>query len=765
MDNLTTLNDLSRDEFSFQPWTGSVVHVDYERMSVVVMNDRTREAVKEITEWPATQSGMESNNVEMPEYGTRCVVMALHSKGGFQKHVIVSWLNCGTDNAIQGIASRPFEGVKKYSTRHRGMYRKAYPGESVRWSPGGYTERLYSGWDQQSMDLSREVEDPLRRTLTTLNGRVLERTDYQMVQEGQVNRQGGPDCFEVVLPDGTKEEVLYLQQTFKPKTDPRERYLSGIQDLIPLTERVHRVMEFSLDYPVPKELWEDEETLDFMLGLTIPEAKWWQRTAIKAVDKLKCDDQTEMITQQWDHPNTGLKEAVGPTREEGITPRRRGWILESSEGTLVGYNKFDKPNYGKVLKPTIFPYNKKGRFNVDAVASYEPIVPYPDHVEVKMASGVWSMRFPYEYNTTRFEITKEGMLLFDIGSSIPRENIKWDPMKYEHPHGAGRSIEGHTTGSVKMVLGKNRDEEESLDLTTIGGTILRLGADDSSLPDFRRNVMTQIRGKKDVVAKRELQWWKEPKLNPGDAGDLEDKKGAENVSLRGAFDGGMFLRLGARDIQAKRRHLINGYKDGPGKERWAPSDGGRKDSRTNGRPCYGAGDSNYKFHDLPKVTDPLLNIEPYANSGDPTFGAVDLMGSSADIHAVRDIFLRVGANEKSNQSLTMDLLGGILMAVGKDKAGRSLSAQLDGGVEATIGMNDQKKGVRLEINGDVDIAIRGHLNLNVTGDITGECSSRIHHSKIKDITRSTSIFRTGLVGNIDEAPTFVRNQGNYSSGE
>jgi hypothetical protein len=766
--NTRSLSFASRLDNSYRLFYGVVVHEDYERMCLYVQDDRVEGLIyQNVQDFPGRATGNEGTDVTMPSLGAKCLCCTIDDRGGACKIAVVSFLNSGSGNGIQGIATRMVQGEKisGLSRRLRGMYRKAYPYETTHWNPLGFTEKTGEGWDQQALDLSRDKLDPFRRTRISLTGRSLSHTDYQLSQEGPVVRPKGPDCFDAVLPDGSKENVLYLQQTFDSKADPRGRYLSGVQDLIPLTEKVSRVTEFALDFPLTPELLEDEESLDKMLGLTLPVDKWWARTSVKAVGPVSCDDQTEMVDQSWDHPDSSDEKAVGPTLAEGVTPRRRGWILEKSEGTLVGFNQFDSSTYGKVLKPVIFPHTTKGRFAVDVESSYLPVKPYQDHVEVKMAASAWNMRFPYEYNTTRMDISKEGMLSFEIGSTIPKENIQWDSSKYEHPHGAGRSIEGHTLGSVKMVFGKNRDEEDSLDLTALGSTVLRLGADDASLPDSRRSVLTQIRGKKDAVSKRDLQWWKDSKLKPGDAGDLENKTGAENVSLRAAMDGGMFLRLGARDPKSQRRHLMNGYKDGQGTKALPTSDASRKDSKTNGRPTYGAGDSNYQFHDMTTVAKPQLNKYPYSWSGDPTEDSVDTMGSSADIHAVRDIFLRAGAHDKSGQSLTMDLAGGILSAIGVDKKGRSLTAALDGGIEATIGSNKQKKAIRLEINGDVDIVIKGHLNFNVTGDISGECTNLIHLSKLKHITRCVKKIDTAVVGIIKEAPDFVMNQGMYKSSE
>lgn len=759
---------LRRDDLRYRLFLGEIKYVDYERMALVILDVGSGFVHNEVLVFPAIQSSKETTHVSMPEVGTQCLCCVLEDQGGYQKIGVVSYVLSSTFAAVQGLAYKGPDGVEGMDRRYRGLYRKAYPGETTNWSPLGFSERIGAGWDHQAMDLSRDTLDPFKRTRTTLQGGRVDKTDHSVTKEGPVVRPGSPDVFPVLTPDGTAESILHLRQTFKPKSDPRARYLKGDPDQIPLTESVERVMEFALDFPITKELLDNEEQLETLLGLTLDASKWWGRTGLKKVGDISCDDQTHMIEQGVDHPKVASDpdvRGIGPTQGEGPTPRRRGWIIEKSEGTLVGFNKFDSSTYGKVLKPTIFPNTPKGRFSVDTESGYLPTTPMEDHSEVRLAASAMSLRFPYEYNTTRMDITKEGMLSFEIGSTLPKENILWDKGKYEHPHGAGRSIEGATTGSVKLVFGKNRDEEESLDLATTGGALLRLGADDGSLPDSRRSTLTQIRGKKDVVAKRELQWWKKAKLTPGDAGDLEEKRGAENVSLRAAMDGGMFLRLGARHAESKRRHLINGYQDGPGRLPWSPSDPSRKDSRSNGRPTYGAGDPVYRFHDLSKVTEGKLQIGPYASSGDPTGGSADTMGRSADIHAVSDVFLRAGAHEKSGQSVTLDLAGGILAAIGKDKQGRSISADLDGGIEMTVGQNNQKKGIRLEINGDVDIVIRGHLNLNVTGDIVGECASSVTLAKLNHVIRGNKVMQKALTCHVKESPTMIANQGNYSSPE
>ena len=135
--------------------------------------------------------------------------------------------------------------------------------------------------------------------------------------------------------------------------------------------------------------------------------------------------------------------------------------------------------------------------------------------------------------------------------------------------------------------------------------MLRLGADDTSLPNAKRGdgkgrtVLTQMRSQNDKSDDRTLQYWKEPAQAAGDAVNLEDKQGMESISLRGAFDGGTVLRLGAKDPKSKRRHLYNGYVDGQGLTQWGIEESDRLDSKSPGRQTYGAGDDTYRFAHLP----------------------------------------------------------------------------------------------------------------------------------------------------------------------
>ena len=745
----------TRSQEEFQVFLAKVLTVDYERKVCTLEDFRTTRTFVNVSVLPANSSSFESTDVQMPEPGATCLAVPLLWDGGFSQIAILAYVALDTNRALDAIAIRGPEEVGGFQERRRGTYRKAYPGQKTVSAKGGYSEKIDDGWDRSTKDLSRDKVDSDRHSWTQMTGRRVSYTDAGLKFEGPINRPGAATIQPHILPDGSKEFIVYLNPTAKLE----DRYVSGAQDVIPFVESTQRIQEYSLDYPLPLEVLETD-LLDFALGTV---ADPWGRTTIQTTGGISCDNEAVLIDQAADHPTSRKLPTVGPTTAEGLTPARRAFILERTEGTLVGYNRFDLGTYGQVLKPTLFPYKKTGRFGANTESGYLPVNDSADHAEARLAASALAVRFPHEYNTTRWDITKEGMISFEVGSTLPQENI---PLAggYEHPHGAGRSMEGHLVGSLKLVIGKNRDEEDAIDVQALGQTVLRLGADDSSLPDARRTVLTQTRGQGDTLQARHLQYWSSAKLKPGDAGDLENKTGAENVSLRAAFDGAAVLRIGARNPAALRRHLINGYQDAPGKNPYSVGDTSRIDSHSSGRPTYGAGDSLYRFHDLAQVGSPQVNMLPYAWSGSPVT-SMDRHGLSMDVHTVRDILLRIGQNPDSGQSLLMDLAGGLVAALGKDNQGRSVTAALDGGAELTIGPNAQGRGLRLEIRGDVDWTVKGNFHMHVTGDTIWESTTHRAIAKTDYIVTAQKVIESALTRHTTEAPDIVHNQGLYSSDE
>jgi hypothetical protein len=748
-----SLHATGKTEEAYQVFAATVLSVDWEREVVTLQDLRTNSVLAEVGVIPCGANSNESTDLTMPEEGSTYLCVPIQYTKGYMKVALITPILTDTSRAKDAIGYRLLDKTPGYSTRKRGNFRKAYPGQHSVSMASGYTEKTDAGWDRATQDMSRDWLNSHRRQWTQTTGRRVTYTDSGLSFQGTVSRPDADGVTPVTLPDGSKEFTVYLQ----PGATPKDRYVSGQQDVIPFTENTTRVQEYALDYPLPPEIFQTD-LLDFVLGTA---ADPWQRTTIQTSGGISFDSETYLASQGFDHPVSGTP--VGPTLNEGVTPQRRGFIVEHAIGTLVGYSRFDKSTYGKVLKPVLSPYTQQGRFGADFESGYNPVVDSTDHVEARLAASAYAMRFPYEYNTTRFDVTKEGFASFEIGATLPKENI---PLAggYEHPHGAGRSLEGHLVGSLKLVVGKNRDEEDAIDLQALGQTVLRLGADDTSLPNRGRTVMTQTRGKGDAVQKRTLNYWDSPKLAPGDAGDLTNKTGAENISLRLAADGALVARIGARDPNSKRRHLVNGYQDGPGKTAYPVTSTSRIDSHSPGRQTYGAGDNIYAFHDLTQVGTPKINMLPYNWSGQPLTNP-DAHGLSVDLHAVRDVLLRIGSNPASGQSLLLDLAGGIVLAGGADQQGRSLTAALDGGVEMTIGQNKQKKGLRLEINGDVDLLVKGNMHRHVTGDIIDECATYRMVCKTDYVVTAQKIIEAGMTRHTTEAPDIVHNQGLYESDE
>jgi hypothetical protein len=752
--------DRTKDRLAFEVFVVEVLTIDYERKVLTVEDVRNRLIYTEITAFPAVFSSLEGGETALPEQGARGVACNWVYESGFHDVVILSWLASGSLRTIDAIAFRPVEGdeIQGWSDRLRGTYRKTYPGQKTSVYKGGYSERIDIGWDRQALDWSRDRLDPARQTWTRITGREVEYTNAGLKMIGPVNRPDATNLTKRRLPDGTFEYVSYLQ----PGGTLKQRYTSGQQDIIPFTEATELVQEFALDYTLPAEVIQTD-LFDTVLG-TLGDP-WGRTTVTSPSGQVAYDSESFMITQTWDHPTNTAHPggAVGPTLKEGPTPQRRAFIIEKAQGTLVGYNRFDKSTYGLTLKPSVFALTPNtaplggGRFSVDVAGGYTPVVDSEDHVEARLAASCMSVRFPYEYNTSRFDMTKEGLLVAELGATLPKENSGFAGT-YEHPHGAGRSLEVHSVGSIKAVIGKNRDEEEALDIVALGQTVLRLGADDTSLPDARRDINTQIRQKGDAVASRDLQYWASAKLSPGDIGDPTNKTGGESVSIWAGLDGGVVMRFGARNAASKRRHFMNGYKDAQGTQPWSVGDSSRIDSHSSGRPTYGAGDATYLFNNLTQAGSPQIGTPPYAWSGQPVTN-MDAHGLSLDLHTVRDILLRVGANPASGQSILIDTAGGIVLGLGKDMQGRSVTGTLTGGMEITIKANNQGKALRLEIDGDIDITHRGNLHWACGGDFITECTNWRHITKCDRVFTQQKAVDSSLATHTIEAADIIHSEG------
>lgn len=752
-----------KQEETLRPFPVRVMSVDRNKPALTLRHAETGLVITGVTKFPVTASSYETTSMDLPEVGACGMAMYETWSKGYFTVAVICWIPSDLPSNVDAVAHRAsnYAANEGYATRRRGVHRRPFPGQRSTTLSSGYHEFQGAGWDRMAQDLSEDHLDSNRRDWTRLTGRSLDYTEAGLRISGPVNRPGADTGLvpEETLPDGTTRQVVLL----KPGVTASSRYLTGEPDALPFVESLERIQEFGLDFPVPREVLETSY-LDDLVGAA---ASPWDRTTVLDQNGMEVDGQgfvLDLKEQPFDHPYDAKADAVvGPGTREGATPKRRGWAIERVTGTLVGYHRPDTTTYGKVLKPVLFPLSTAGRFGTDLETGFRPVEDSKDHVEARLAAVASLTRFPHDYNTTRWMVTKEGQVLFEVGATLPRENIGLDTNLYEHPWGAGRSIEGHVVGSTRLLLGKNRDEEDSLDLRTLGQVVLRLGADDGALPDAGRSVAVQNRAHGDTPDARSLQYWTNPKLTPGDAGSLDagGKTGAENVSLRAATDGGVFLRLGARNAAAKRRHLKNGFSDGQGKTAYAPGKGSRAASK--GRETYGAGDTKYRFHDLAQAGVNRSGEMLYYPAGD-CIQDMDAHGLSADIHACQDILLRVGKNNLSNYSILLDLDGGVIGIVGKDKKGRSLVSTMEGGVEMSIGSADNGMAMQLEVVGDVNWVIRGNWHVHCTGDMVFDSMSSIYTlAKKNHVTKGTNVYSSALAKIVQEAPDMPKNQGWFAS--
>lgn len=368
-------------------------------------------------------------------------------------------------------------------------------------------------------------------------------------------------------------------------------------------------------------------------------------------------------------------------------------IIESTQGTLVGYDFLDSPHtYGKVLRHQLFQNEDTTFVSSQEIAIEGDLLPHFPKTRTWAVASMWKM--PSTLAQTRFYVNKEGYISFHVGSTRPQRDHPYrqfvtggtDTQAVDvNPVGAGRSIEGSFGGSIRLVIDKDY-KEESLELTALGRSFINLGCDDHSYASSRRPLARL--GRKEI--------------NTGVSSpfDLLNEQG-QRVSLDVTTDGGIILRVGSTSKDFKRNHRHNGF----------TANGKQKDSKfqdsknlNKAHSFYGPGDSLYRFHDmrLPSISN------AYKFSRGPVVSDPDLVAGSLDAHLNSDVMLRIGSDGIDNRSLTLDLAGAIVAAIGKDtKGSRSLQAVLDGGVELDIGrLTGTGNAIQGILRGDIDLIIQ-----------------------------------------------------------
>lgn len=422
----------------------------------------------------------------------------------------------------------------------------------------------------------------------------------------------------------------------------------------------------------------------------------------------------------------------------------RGNIIEKSSGTLVGYDP-THTNYGRVLRPFIFPSSDSA--SVAVIESPVPEDQAPDYTGTRYfaAAHMWKMPFPYAQ--TRSYVTKEGQVFLHVGATWEKEDCPFDP-QIVNEQGAGRSVEANFAGSIKAVIDKNRDAEESLDLKTIGKVYFHFGKDDGVPSAERRSLAVDGTPYKGGVVR--------PKLTKAEG---VASPSAKEWSIEGVTDGGISLRVGANHGRNLRVFERNGF-TAQGNYR-TPKD----DVRDVGRGKYPAGDEFYRHHDLRYAgngapgrigSDPEDKRSPFALTNP------DLMATSLDAHFTGNSFLRMGTNS-DNVSLGLDAKGGLVGWLGaENKDNRSITLSLDGGIEAAIGrMSTSGNSIQAVLEGGINLRVRGS-NKSQTNFYTFEGDQQIdyvgaHSVSVKGILKEDiSVDRQESVGGM-KTTTVLRN--------
>lgn len=380
-------------------------------------------------------------------------------------------------------------------------------------------------------------------------------------------------------------------------------------------------------------------------------------------------------------PLSGLAEAVYISKN----------LIESVQGTLVGYDFMEKPeNYGRVLRHQLF-----NSPHTTSVSSQElPILDdvFPDFAKTRTWSVASMWKMPSSFAQTRFYVNKEGYVSFHVGSTrSQREHIfnaasgdKINPVAI-NPVGAGRSVEGSFAGSVRLLVEKDY-KEESLELTALGRSFINLGCDDRV--DYGVRPKTYL---------------DHHEVNVGvlEAEDLTNTK-SERISLDMTTDGGIVMRVGRNSQNLARKFRHNGY-DPKGKT-LNPEIYQTSKTLNKQEGFYMEGDSAYRFHDMQM---PSIKQGYNHASSLPVVSNPNRMAGSLDAHLCGDVMLRVGADAIDNKSMVLDLAGALVAAIGKDSHNsRSIQAVLDGGIELDVGkIGDTGNAIQGILRGDIDLRI------------------------------------------------------------
>lgn len=693
---------------------GRILRVDYENLCVDVAWDQLSGGDPEVP-IPMAFSTPRAMLGGMPEAGTTMVCDFTHNDGYTSKPVGVSYLatgfRAGINQQLQQSIGHEIPGY--ISPRFRRKFRKLWPGEIIGSSSQGSDWILDENVFLQDMKGDEIRIDQRDMSINSLSVNRYSISDAARHSEGWVYRVIEESHYE----DGSVHLTKYQPDTYQPYTVDE----AG-------KKRWYRTIAGNKSVD---DFFIDGDNMDSPLVEVRKEIREF------GYGFLPLADQNVEADQWWDN-NKEVKD------EKTFT---RGNIIESTSGTLVGYDK-GHANYGKVLRPQIFFHPDNADLDIRELPITEGMA--PDYSPVRYLAAAYMWKMPYAYQQTRTYVTKEGAIHMHVGATHDKADCPFEP-KIQHPYGAGRSVEAHFGGSIRAVVDKNVLREESLDLKTIGKVYFHFGSDNGVASSTRRNLSIDGRPYKGGVT------------NPILSQAVGILPTAQELSIEGVTDGGISLRIGRTHGRNIRQFEKNGF-TAEGDYRTE-----KGDVRDVGRDKYKAGDAFYRHHDLTRAGDGapgrMGSTEDDKRLPSP-ISNIELAATSLDAHLVGSAFARLG-KDHDGVSLGLDTAGGLVAWFGSEnKDNRSLTFTMDGGIEAKIGrISTTGNSIQAYLEGGITLRVRGNnsgdnYNMTIEGnqkiDYIGEHTVQvkgnlIHRTSVDMIeeiggTRSSTIFKNEIVG-------------------
>lgn len=346
---------------------------------------------------------------------------------------------------------------------------------------------------------SEELEVPTEVAQTELKGiygvdrrkmrKIYPGTVYGMSDKGsELILDSGVRLFdrsgsEFMLRDADSAGILTVNDLYTTTAAGRSRTGRVVRDGLNVPSDFLIDGKFPLDHPLFDELadagiiFDDGSLVSDVNGLpsvTLPDGR-----------------KTTVITENLEDPNDITSRAFTEQRTEiqefsdGLLPfsDAHGFdadvlspeahyhpFIERVSGTVVGndpYTSQGRTLYGQLLKPVLF--NEPS--STAARPRMEPIENSESETEKSLAAAsLYRMRRPDGLGELFLAHDKEGHVFLSIPASTSKKSNL----------GAGRSVEADIKGSTKLVMGADKNDNVSMDLTTSGGLKWTLGSVSSS---------------------------------------------------------------------------------------------------------------------------------------------------------------------------------------------------------------------------------------------------------------------------------------------